>query len=104
MTKNLLLSLFGKKIIICIFLQITLTLWGTEAENFDGTNNPVVVIKGAKVGEFGGGKNLSCLASSLLKMNPDIPESFRIRGWYDQEGHKGNVVDISAKQLFRHYI
>lgn len=57
----------------------------------------MVVIKGAKVGEFGGGKNLSCLASSLLKMNPDIPESFRIRGWYDQEGHKGNVVDISAK-------
>ncbi|KAL3286520.1 hypothetical protein HHI36_001025 [Cryptolaemus montrouzieri] len=77
--------------------SVILTLWGTDAENFDGTNNPVVVIKGARIREFGGGKNLSLGAGGLLKINPDIPESFRIRGWYDQEGCSGNIVDISAK-------
>ncbi|KAL3286539.1 hypothetical protein HHI36_001044 [Cryptolaemus montrouzieri] len=77
--------------------SIILTLWGTDAENFDGTNNPVVVIKGARIREFGGGKNLSFSVGGLLKINPDIPESFRIRGWYDQEGCSGNIVDISAK-------
>ncbi|KAK9871429.1 hypothetical protein WA026_012805 [Henosepilachna vigintioctopunctata] len=77
--------------------SINLTLWGNEALSFDGINNPVVVIKGAKIGEFGGGKSLSCLSSTLMKINPDIPESFRIRGWYDQVGCNENVVDISAK-------
>ena len=33
---------------------VTLTLWGAEAEGFDGSKNPVMAIKGAKVSDFGG--------------------------------------------------
>lgn len=33
---------------------VRLTLWGEEAENFDGVNHPVVVIKAAKVSDFNG--------------------------------------------------
>ncbi|CAG9831621.1 unnamed protein product [Diabrotica balteata] len=76
---------------------ITLTLWGQDAENFDGTNNPVVVIKSAKIGEFGGGKNLSTLVSSTLKINPELKECYRIRGWYDSEGEHLDAKNISAR-------
>ncbi|RZB40475.1 replication protein A 70 kDa DNA-binding subunit [Asbolus verrucosus] len=76
---------------------IDLTLWGSQAESFDGSNNPVVVVKGAKIGEFGGGKNLSTLMSSQLKINPDIQECYRIKGWYDIEGKQADVKNISER-------
>ncbi|KAF5300828.1 hypothetical protein FQA39_LY10950 [Lamprigera yunnana] len=76
---------------------IALTLWGNDAETFDGSSQPVVVIKGAKVGEFGGGKNISTLNSSVIKINPDIPEAHRLRGWYDNEGMQKTITNISAK-------
>ncbi|XP_056629805.1 replication protein A 70 kDa DNA-binding subunit [Diorhabda sublineata] len=76
---------------------INFTLWGTDAENFDGTNNPVVVIKGARVSEFGGGKNLSMLSSSTLKINPEMKECYRMRGWYDSEGQNVQIKNLSAR-------
>ena len=33
---------------------VNVTLWGAEAEGFDGSKNPVVAIKGARVSDFGG--------------------------------------------------
>lgn len=33
---------------------VQLTLWGAEAEGFDGSTNPVLAIRGAKVSDFGG--------------------------------------------------
>ncbi|KAJ8924906.1 hypothetical protein NQ315_001063 [Exocentrus adspersus] len=76
---------------------VTLTLWGAEAENFQGSNNPVVVAKGVRVSEFGGGKSLSVVSSSNIKINPDIQECYRIRGWYDAEGSNIEANNISAK-------
>uniref|UniRef100_A0A8D3BVP8 Replication protein A subunit n=1 Tax=Scophthalmus maximus TaxID=52904 RepID=A0A8D3BVP8_SCOMX len=64
---------------------VSVTLWGEEAEKFDGTGQPVVAIKGARLSDFGG-RSLSVLFSSTLMVNPDIPEAFRLRAWYDQEG------------------
>nr|XP_057936409.1 replication protein A 70 kDa DNA-binding subunit [Doryrhamphus excisus] len=65
---------------------VTVTLWGDEAEKFDGSSQPVVAIKGAKVSDFGG-RSLSASFSSTLMINPDIPEAYKLRGWYDKEGH-----------------
>ncbi|VDK52125.1 unnamed protein product, partial [Dibothriocephalus latus] len=31
---------------------VRLTLWGTEAAEFDGSTNPAVVIKAAKISDF----------------------------------------------------
>lgn len=77
--------------------KVTLTLWGDDAEKFDGTTQPIVAIKGAKVGEFGGGKNLSLLGSSIMKINPDIPEAHALRGWFDNEGKDQEASNISAR-------
>nr|XP_046266711.1 replication protein A 70 kDa DNA-binding subunit-like isoform X2 [Scatophagus argus] len=65
--------------------EVAVTLWGEEAEKFDGSGQPVVAIKGARLSDFGG-RSLSALFSSTVMVNPDIPEAFRLRAWYDQEG------------------
>ncbi|XP_016897206.1 replication protein A 70 kDa DNA-binding subunit-like isoform X2 [Cynoglossus semilaevis] len=64
---------------------VTVTLWGKEAEKFDGSREPVVAIKGARLSDFGG-RSLSTVFSSKLMVNPDIPEAFKLRAWYDQKG------------------
>ncbi|KAM9846419.1 replication protein A 70 kDa DNA-binding subunit-like [Aulostomus maculatus] len=66
--------------------MVTATLWGDEAVKFDGSGKPVVAIKGARLSDFGG-RSLSALFSSTVMVNPDIPEAFRLRAWYDREGY-----------------
>ncbi|XP_068441991.1 replication protein A 70 kDa DNA-binding subunit [Clinocottus analis] len=65
---------------------VTVTLWGEEAEKFDGSGQPIVAIKGAKLSDYGG-RSISASFSSTLMINPDIPEAYKLRGWYDKEGH-----------------
>ncbi|KAK9536530.1 hypothetical protein VZT92_006303 [Zoarces viviparus] len=65
---------------------VTVTVWGEEAEKFDGSRQPVVAIKGARLSDFGG-RSLSALFSSTVMVNPDLPEAFSLRAWYDQEGY-----------------
>uniref|UniRef100_A0A8D0GS90 Replication protein A subunit n=1 Tax=Sphenodon punctatus TaxID=8508 RepID=A0A8D0GS90_SPHPU len=74
--------------------MVTVTLWGEEADNFDGSRQPVVAIKGARVSDFGG-RSLSVLGSSTLIVNPDTPEAFKLRGWFDSEGQHVECTSIS---------
>ncbi|CAG4965100.1 unnamed protein product [Parnassius apollo] len=76
---------------------VILTLWGSEAEKFDGSTNPVIAAKGARLTEFNGSKSLSCLASTMLRLNPDLPEAHKLRGWYDNGGANMDIVNISAR-------
>ena len=75
--------------------MVCLTLWGTEAEDFDGSNNPVVAVKGARIGEFNGGKNLSTLSSTVMQVDPDIPEAHRLRGWFKTIGCNEDMKSVS---------
>ncbi|EGI59093.1 PREDICTED: replication protein A 70 kDa DNA-binding subunit [Acromyrmex echinatior] len=75
--------------------MVCVTLWGKQAEDFDGSNNPIIAIKGARVGEFNGGKNLSLLHSSVFEKDPDLPEAHRLRGWYTAVGHSENIKSLS---------
>ncbi|KAM4620172.1 replication protein A 70 kDa DNA-binding subunit-like isoform 2-T2 [Polymixia lowei] len=74
--------------------MVTVTLWGEEAERFDGSRQPVVAIKGARLSDFGG-RSLSALFSSTVMVNPDIPEAFRLRAWYDHEGNALNSQSLT---------
>lgn len=76
--------------------MVTCTLWGTEAEEFVGTNFPVVAVKGAKVSDFGG-RSLSTTFSSVMVVNPDIPEAHMLRGWYDSAGKNEKTQSISGR-------
>uniref|UniRef100_A0A8B9SHW9 Replication protein A subunit n=1 Tax=Anas platyrhynchos TaxID=8839 RepID=A0A8B9SHW9_ANAPL len=73
---------------------VTATLWGNEADTFDGSRQPVVAIKGARVSDFGG-RSLSVLSSSTVVVNPDTPEAFKLRGWFDSEGQLLECSSIS---------
>ncbi|XP_058805155.1 replication protein A 70 kDa DNA-binding subunit-like [Phymastichus coffea] len=74
---------------------INLTLWGQQAIEFNGDNNPVVAMKGVKIGEFQGGKNLSIVASSLFQVDPDLPQAHKLRGWFKTVGASEESRSIS---------
>ena len=52
----------------------------SQAETFDGSGQPIMAIKGARLSDFGG-RSLSTLFSSVVMMNPDLPEAYKLRGW-----------------------
>eukprot|EP00063_Salmo_salar_P064314 XP_014039149.1 PREDICTED: replication protein A 70 kDa DNA-binding subunit-like isoform X2 [Salmo salar] len=65
---------------------VAVTLWGEQAEMFDGSVQPIVAVKRARLSDFGG-QSVSAIFSSAVMVNPDIPEAHWLRRWYDQEGH-----------------
>ncbi|XP_029467040.1 replication protein A 70 kDa DNA-binding subunit isoform X2 [Rhinatrema bivittatum] len=74
--------------------MVTATLWGEDADKFDGSRQPVVAIKGARLSDFGG-RSLSVLSSSTVMLNPDISQSFQLRAWFDSEGQVLEASSIS---------
>ncbi|XP_031572203.1 replication protein A 70 kDa DNA-binding subunit-like [Actinia tenebrosa] len=80
--------------------SVTATLWGEEAEKFDEHvgKTPVLAIKGAKLSDFGG-RSLSILNSSNLRINPlDLKEAMSLRGWYDNTGKNNELQSISNQR------
>nr|CAB3265679.1 replication protein A 70 kDa DNA-binding subunit-like [Phallusia mammillata] len=65
--------------------EVTVTLWGLDAEKFDGKEHPVVAMKGAKVSDFNT-CSLSAMGSTTISMNPDIPEAYQLKQWYESGG------------------
>jgi len=77
---------------------VSCTLWGAEAEGFDGSTNPVVALKGCKVSDFGG-RSLSTMFSTDMAIDPDIPEAHQLRGWFDNVGKNEAVASISEQRM-----
>lgn len=82
-------------------MSVRLTLWGQQAENFEktiaGEEKPVLAFKGVKVSDFGG-RSLSMFSSSSMMVNPDIPESHGLRGWYDNGGNAADIKSFSRTE------
>nr|CAD7429216.1 unnamed protein product [Timema monikensis] len=77
--------------------SVSLTLWGSQAEEFDETNQPVIAVKAGRINEFGGGRSVSMTQASIMLVNPDIPEAHRLKGWFDNHGVTQETVNISAR-------
>jgi len=77
--------------------SINITLWDTQAVDFDGSLQPVIAIKGGRIREFMGSKSLSLLGSAVMQLNPDIEEAHRLRGWYDSLPSNIEFISISAR-------
>lgn len=62
-----------KKREVCLVDQsnvaVSLTLWGEQAVEFDGKNEPVVAAKQVSINEFQGGKSLSVRMSSVIQVS-----------------------------------
>ncbi|XP_043191580.1 replication protein A 70 kDa DNA-binding subunit-like [Amphibalanus amphitrite] len=76
--------------------EVTLTLWGSQAESFDAAGNPVVAIKGARLSDFNG-CSLSSGGNSKLQLNPDIDQTYKLKGWYENEGVNMESKSISTR-------
>lgn len=77
--------------------SLNVTLWDNHAEEFDGSLQPVVALKGSKIREFMGSKSLSIMGSTIMQINPDVEESHRLRGWYDALPSTVEFNSISAR-------
>ena len=80
-----------------MLFQVTLTLWGSQAEEFDGSLQPVLAVRNGRINEYGGGKSVSLLQSSVLQVNPDITEAHKLRGWFDNIGSTQEQENISGR-------
>lgn len=56
-----------------------------------------MLIKGGQINEFGGGKSISLVGSTVIKRNPDLPEGHFLRGWFDNGGGRDARNTISAQ-------
>lgn len=74
-----------------------MTLWNTEAENFNDYSQPVILVKAGKISEFGGGKSITTGGSTVIKRNPNLSEGHFLRGWFDNGSGRDIRNTISAQ-------
>ncbi|CDK27204.1 unnamed protein product [Kuraishia capsulata CBS 1993] len=74
----------------------TVGLWNKIAVNFDIPVGTVVAIKGAKVQDFGG-RTLSLTPSATIIANPETPEAYKLKGWYDTQGKNEKFIPVKGE-------
>ncbi|PSR89117.1 Replication protein A DNA-binding subunit D like [Actinidia chinensis var. chinensis] len=80
---------------------VVVSLWNDLATNVGqellniSDKSPIVAIKSLKVGDFQG-VTLSALSKSIVVVNPETPESKRLRSWYDAEGKEASLASVGA--------
>ncbi|XP_058070460.1 replication protein A 70 kDa DNA-binding subunit B [Magnolia sinica] len=83
---------------------VTVSLWNDLATNvgqelLDTVDAaPVVAIKCLKVGDFQG-LSLSSISRSTVLINPDMPESKKLRSWYDSEGKGTSMASVGSSMV-----
>ncbi|GMM28323.1 replication factor A subunit protein [Martiniozyma asiatica (nom. inval.)] len=73
--------------------ECTIGLWGKLAREFTYEPATPLAIKGCKVNDFNG-KQLSLIPSGNLIANPDLPEAYKLKGWYDNEGSTSKFSSV----------
>ncbi|QID77887.1 Replication factor A protein 1 [Saccharomyces pastorianus] len=76
--------------------SISVGLWNQQALDFNLPEGSVAAIKGVRVTDFGG-KSLSMGFSSTLIPNPEIPEAYALKGWYDSKGRNANFITLKQE-------
>ncbi|KAF9615019.1 hypothetical protein IFM89_021590 [Coptis chinensis] len=82
--------------------SVELTLWGEFCnregrelqEMVDSGLSPVLAVKAGKVSDFSG-KSVGTISSSQLFINPDFPEAYSLRDWFDRGGKDVAFLSIS---------
>ncbi|XP_077230385.1 replication protein A 70 kDa DNA-binding subunit B-like [Tasmannia lanceolata] len=60
--------------------------------------SPIVAIKSLKVGDFHG-VSVSALSKSSVLINLDVPESKKLRSWYDSEGKGASMASVGSSMI-----
>ncbi|SCV00479.1 LANO_0F07074g1_1 [Lachancea nothofagi CBS 11611] len=65
--------------------SVTVGLWGKQALDFNLPEGSVLAIKGGRITDFNG-KGMSIGFNSTMHPNPEVPEAYALKGWYDSAG------------------
>ncbi|KAI3685030.1 hypothetical protein L6452_34261 [Arctium lappa] len=80
---------------------VVVSLWNVLATDIGqklldmADESPIVAIKSLRVSDFQG-VSLSTLGKSIIEINPDIPESKKLRSWYCSEGKETSMESVGA--------
>lgn len=74
---------------------INVGLWNKMARDFSLDPGTPIAIRGCKINDFNG-KQLSLTPSATIQANPDIPEAFKLKGWYDNQGSSENFKTLKS--------
>lgn len=74
---------------------INVGLWNKTAREFNLDVGTPIAIRGAKINEFNG-KQLSLVFTSMIISNPNVPEAYKLKGWYDKEGSTGTYTNLRS--------
>jgi replication factor A1 len=79
--------------------SITVTLWGEKAEIPDSQyqNNPSCLVKGARLGDYGG-RSLSTYDSTILLFNSEMPEASALTEWWKRDGQTASFTQLSESR------
>ncbi|KAL7639295.1 UNVERIFIED_CONTAM: hypothetical protein RMT77_009784 [Armadillidium vulgare] len=77
-------------------VEVQLTLWDKRADGFGDSQNSVIVVKGAQVKEYG--RCLWVSSPSIVQINPDIEESYKLRRWYEEVGCNLQAENLSQME------
>ncbi|OTF77869.1 replication protein A 70 kDa DNA-binding subunit-like protein [Euroglyphus maynei] len=89
-------ELFKREVVIVdeSLAEARLTLWGEQAQTFNGQTNQVLALKGVSIGDFKG-KTLSARDSTKITVDPDLPENDRLAKWYRELSPDENFNQLS---------
>ncbi|KAF4744019.1 60S acidic ribosomal protein P1, partial [Perkinsus olseni] len=80
--------------------SIEMTVWGDTAQHcgIDENRaqfNPVVMIKNARISNYGG-KSLTTASTTTLEVDPDDSRAFEVKNWWIQGGQTGAMQALST--------
>ncbi|KAE9596883.1 hypothetical protein Lal_00007554 [Lupinus albus] len=84
--------------------SIELTLWGnfcnSEGQRLqdicDSGAFPILAVKAARVNEFSG-KSVGTINTSQLFVEPEFPEAYRLKEWFEKEGRNVPTISLSKE-------
>lgn len=77
---------------------IEVGLWNQTAKTFAVPSGLVVAFKLCKIGEFNGQRSLSLAQAGSFMADPDSPELYLLKGWYDNEGKSSNFTELKRER------
>ncbi|KAK9278051.1 hypothetical protein L1049_027609 [Liquidambar formosana] len=82
-----------KTVVVSLWNDLATSIGQELLDNAD--KSPIVAIKSLKVGDFQG-VSLSTLTRSTVLVNTDMPESKKLRSWYDSEGKEASMASVGS--------
>ena len=75
---------------------IDVGLWNSTAVDFSTPEGAIIAFKSCKVQDFNG-RSLTLTHAGSMIANPETPESYQLKGWYDNEGINENFKSLKVE-------